>query len=212
MVAEWLHKGKPTALGFASGLVAGSGRHHAGVGLRPADARDGHRVNRRRRLLRHGVLEAALGYDDSLDAFGVHGVGGFLGAVLTGVFASSWLFATATGASSPPAISTVGHSMMANGGKSEFSSLPRPSLPSSRSVLTLVLVKVIDMVFGFTLDAKAENEGTGPQRTRRSRLRPGPGPGAVAGPTGAEPRPATVPPNGKRRFTIVVEGPSRGYC
>ena len=88
MVAEWLHKGKPTALGLASGIVAGlvavtpaSGFVHIWGGLIIG--------------ILAGVvcylavcLKPLLKYDDSLDAFGVHGVGGFLGAVLTGVFCS----------------------------------------------------------------------------------------------------------------------------
>ena len=86
MLVEWLHKGKPTALGLASGMVAGL------VAVTPASGF----VYTWRRLcigLVAGVvcyvavaLKTKLRYDDSLDAFGVHGVGGFLGAVLTGVF------------------------------------------------------------------------------------------------------------------------------
>ena len=56
------------------------GRDHPGVGLRRSDRGPGHRHRRRRRLLlRRGLAEAALGYDDSLDVFGVHGIGGFVG-------------------------------------------------------------------------------------------------------------------------------------
>ncbi len=66
-----------------------TGLHHAGLRLRAADA--GHRDGRRRRhrlLLGLHALKSKFGYDDSLDAFGVHGVGGTLGAILTGVFAT----------------------------------------------------------------------------------------------------------------------------
>lgn len=86
ILVEWLLKGKPTALGLASGIVAGlvavtpaSGYVTAGgavaIGL-VAGIVCYYTVS----------LKGVLGYDDSLDAFGVHGVGGFLGAVLTGVF------------------------------------------------------------------------------------------------------------------------------
>jgi ammonium transporter len=89
MVVEWLHKGKPTALGLASGIVAGL------VAVTPAS---GFVYVWGGVLI--GVIAAAvcylavalknvLGYDDSLDAFGVHGVGGFVGAILTGVFCSA---------------------------------------------------------------------------------------------------------------------------
>src|SRR5687767_3815599 len=87
MVAEWLHQGKPTILGFASGMVAGL------VVITPCA---GH-VNPGSALLIGligGVvcyggcrLKNIFGYDDSLDAFGVHGVGGALGALLVGIFA-----------------------------------------------------------------------------------------------------------------------------
>src|SRR4029077_15090279 len=83
MVVEWLHRGKPTALGFASGLVAGL------VGVTPASG-----YVTPLGALPIGVWAAAacyaavslkprLRYDDSLDAFGVHGVGGLPGAVVT---------------------------------------------------------------------------------------------------------------------------------
>ncbi|AWM36767.1 Ammonia channel precursor [Gemmata obscuriglobus] len=88
MLVEWVHKGKPTALGLASGIVAGL------VAVTPAS---GYVYMWGAALI--GVaaavicyiavaLKNVLGYDDSLDAFGVHGVGGFVGAVLTGVFCS----------------------------------------------------------------------------------------------------------------------------
>src|SRR5437868_15370158 len=92
MLAEWIHRGKPTALGLASGLVAGLVAVTPASGfVTPAAA------------LVIGVLAGVvcytvvcckplLKYDDSLDAFGVHGVGGFLGALLTGVFADVALY------------------------------------------------------------------------------------------------------------------------
>src|SRR5213592_4796522 len=88
--AEWLRNGKPSALGAISGAVAGL------VAITPAAGF----VSPMAALfigLAAGVfcylmvakVKARLGYDDSLDAFGVHGAGGTLGALLTGVFASS---------------------------------------------------------------------------------------------------------------------------
>jgi Amt family ammonium transporter len=86
---EWITKGKPSALGAVSGLVAGL------VAVTPASGF----VSTTSAIiigLLAGVvcflsvskLKTAFGYDDSLDAFGVHGVGGTLGALLTGIFAS----------------------------------------------------------------------------------------------------------------------------
>ncbi len=89
-VTEWIHNGKPTALGGISGAVAGL------VAITPASG-----FVQPMSALLIGVLagifcsfmvfevKSRLGYDDSLDAFGVHGAGGTLGALLTGVFAVS---------------------------------------------------------------------------------------------------------------------------
>ena len=89
-MTEWLIKGKPSILGFCSGIVAGlvvitpaagfvtpNGAMIIGIlaGVIP--------------FLACWKLKAWLGYDDALDTFGVHGVGGTLGAILTGVLASS---------------------------------------------------------------------------------------------------------------------------
>ncbi len=88
MLAEWLHSGKPSALGFGSGVVAGlvvitpaAGFVQPGAALILGVAAG---------LVCYGgvMLKAKLKYDDSLDAFGVHGIGGTTGALLTGVFAT----------------------------------------------------------------------------------------------------------------------------
>src|SRR6185295_17897080 len=87
---EWIQRGKPSALGTISGLVAGL------VAITPASGF----VTVPSAIiigLAAGIipylavtkLKIMLGYDDSLDAFGVHGVGGTLGALLTGVFANA---------------------------------------------------------------------------------------------------------------------------
>ena len=89
MFAEWITHGKPSALGIASGVVAGL------VAITPAAGTVGP-MGAIVIGLASGVicffcatsLKRKLGYDDSLDAFGVHGVGGIVGAILTGVFAA----------------------------------------------------------------------------------------------------------------------------
>jgi len=91
VLVEWWHRGKPTMLGFVSGLVAGL------VAITPAAGY----VSPAASLLIGAASGAACygavqlkerwHYDDSLDAFGVHGVGGILGALLTGVFAQKAL-------------------------------------------------------------------------------------------------------------------------
>ena len=90
MAAEWARKGRPSVLGAVSGAVAGL------VAITPASGFVGPAA-----ALAIGVIgglicylatngiKRALGYDDSLDVFGVHGIGGIVGAVLTGVFATA---------------------------------------------------------------------------------------------------------------------------
>jgi Amt family ammonium transporter len=95
MFIEWIKSGKPTVLGAISGAVAGL------VVITPAAGFTTPMYAILMGLMGGAVcffgataLKHALGYDDSLDAFGVHGLGGTLGAVLTGVFATT---ATLTG-------------------------------------------------------------------------------------------------------------------
>jgi Amt family ammonium transporter len=89
-IFEWFHNGKPTALGAISGAVAGL------VAITPASG-----FVQPMSAIFIGLaagfvcsfmvfqVKSRFGYDDSLDAFGVHGAGGTLGALLTGVFAAS---------------------------------------------------------------------------------------------------------------------------
>jgi len=87
--AEWLLKGKPSVLGFSSGVVAGlvaitPAAGFVSVGASIIFGLLGGLIP----FLAVAYLKKALGYDDALDTFGVHGVGGLLGAILTGVFAN----------------------------------------------------------------------------------------------------------------------------
>jgi Amt family ammonium transporter len=88
LLAEWMHRGKPTVLGAASGAVAGL------VAITPASGYVGPMAS-----ILIGIgggilcflacnLKSRLGYDDSLDVVGVHGVGGTWGAIATGLFAT----------------------------------------------------------------------------------------------------------------------------
>lgn len=88
MLAEWMHRGKPTVLGAASGAVAGL------VAITPAAGFVGPIASI---LIGLGagvicytavMMKAKFGYDDSLDVVGIHGVGGTFGALATGIFAS----------------------------------------------------------------------------------------------------------------------------
>ncbi len=99
-VVEWIFRGKPSLIGILSGLVAGL------VAITPACGF----VTPRSAMIIGAVagpicyisatwMKKILGYDDSLDAFGIHGAGGALGAILTGVFATTSINSLAEGAS-----------------------------------------------------------------------------------------------------------------
>jgi Amt family ammonium transporter len=88
---EWIHRGKPTALGVATAAVAGL------VAITPACGNvspgGAIAIGASVALICYGsvtFLKAKLGYDDSLDAFGVHGVGGTWGAIASGLFTTSY--------------------------------------------------------------------------------------------------------------------------
>jgi len=88
MVAEWVHRGKPTVLGLASGVIAGLATITPGAGfVGPISAMVIGLVAGTLCYIAV-VWKTKLGYDDSLDVVGIHGVGGFTGIVATGLFAS----------------------------------------------------------------------------------------------------------------------------
>jgi Amt family ammonium transporter len=201
VAVEWWHRGKPTALGLASGLVAGL------VAVTPAAGY----VTPLGALaigLAAGLacylavcLKPRLGYDDSLDAFGVHGVGGFLGAVLTGVFASAVLFRAGSGGSIPGGWLPDGHPAQV-----PLQALAALAAGAYAFVVTLVLVQGIDRTWGFCLAERAEGDGLDRAEHGEVGFDLGPALEAVPERPAQEPRPADVPPDGARRFTVRVEG------
>jgi Amt family ammonium transporter len=92
MFAEWIFHGKPSGLGIASGAVAGLVAITPAAGaVGPMGALAIGAISGFVCYLGATKLKKIFGYDDSLDAFGVHGVGGIVGALLTGVFAATTL-------------------------------------------------------------------------------------------------------------------------
>jgi Amt family ammonium transporter len=150
MFTEWLTKGKPSVLGIVSGAVAGL------VAITPASGF----------VLPGGALvigiaagvicffastavKNAIGYDDSLDAFGVHGVGGIVGALLTGVFATM----TVTGAADP-----VG--MLDGNGAQLFTQLKGVVVTIVYcGVVTAIILYVIKAVVGLRVSEEEERDG-----------------------------------------------------
>ena len=149
---EWISRGKPSVLGTASGAVAGL------VCITPAAGF----VNPMPALLMGalgglvcayacGTLKNKLGYDDSLDAFGVHGVGGTLGAILTGVFATRACW-DITEAGKP--LGLIEHGEIMTG---QIVAVVVTWVYSI--VVTYVLLRLVDLVMGLRVDEKAERAG-----------------------------------------------------
>jgi Amt family ammonium transporter len=152
-IAEWIHNGKPTALGAISGAVAGL------VAITPASGF----VQPMSALiigLAAGaacfsmvfIVKSLFGYDDSLDAFGVHGAGGTLGAILTGLFAAS-VINPVFGKDAPVgAIDGNWHQIV--------NQLAGVGIAWSISIVgTLVLLFVVDKVMGLRVSAEEEAAG-----------------------------------------------------
>jgi len=148
MFLEWMSHGKPSALGLVSGAVAGL------VAITPASGFVGPMG-----AIAIGIaaglvcylavvkMKRALGYDDSLDAFGVHGVGGFVGAILTGVFVDSGF----GGAGLADGV-TIGGQVV-----SQF--IGAGATIVYCGVVSFILLKIIDAVIGLRVTDEQEQEG-----------------------------------------------------
>jgi len=155
MFAEWMIKGKPSMLGAASGAVAGL------VAITPAAGFVGV-VGAIVLGLLAGVvclwgvngLKRLLGADDSLDVFGVHGVGGILGAILTGVFASPSLGGTGV---YDYVANAVGEYDMAAQVISQLWGVGTVIVWSG--LVSFVAYKLVDMFIGLRVPAEEEREG-----------------------------------------------------
>lgn len=202
VLVEWLHKGKPTALGFASGLVAGL------VAITPASGfvapTGALAIGIAAGVVCYWAVAAkpALGYDDSLDAFGIHGVGGVIGAILTGVFCSValWRYGTGGAADAFPGAMKDGVAAQV-----KVQAIAVLSAAAYAFVASAILVVLIDKTIGFTVPAK--DEGAGLDLSQHGEVGVDVGPDVDAGAV-VEPKAAAAPPtNGHgRRFTVVVEG------
>jgi Amt family ammonium transporter len=140
MFTEWVVKGKPSVLGIASGAVAGL------VAITPASGFVG--VTGAFVIgIAAGVacffaatsVKKAFGYDDSLDAFGVHCIGGIVGAILTGMFNVKEI--SGADASMMTQLGAVGTTLVVSG------------------VGSFIILKVIDMVIGLRVPEEEEREG-----------------------------------------------------
>ncbi|MFH0702047.1 MAG: ammonium transporter [bacterium] len=145
---EWMHRGKPTALGAASGAVAGL------VAITPASGFVSPMAAIFIGLIAGIIcylavnLKTRLGYDDSLDAFGVHGIGGTWGALATGLFASK-------------AVNSLGNNGLFYGNASLLG-VQAISIVAAwvySFIITLIILKILDMTIGLRVSEEDETTG-----------------------------------------------------
>ncbi|MFZ5463540.1 MAG: ammonium transporter, partial [Pseudomonadota bacterium] len=155
LIAEWLVKGKPSMLGAASGAVAGL------VAITPACGFVGPMGALVIGLLAGVIclwgvngLKRMLGADDALDVFGVHGVGGILGAILTGVFADPKLGGTGV---YDYVANKVGDFDMAAQVTSQLWGVGTAIVWSA--VVSFIAYKLVDVVIGLRVPEDEEREG-----------------------------------------------------
>jgi ammonium transporter, Amt family len=149
MFAEWLIAKKPSVLGMISGAVAGL------VAITPAsgfvDPMGALIIGVAAGIVCYVAsvwLKKLLGYDDALDAFGVHGVGGALGALLTGALASN-------------AINSVAHGWLIDGnfGQMWIQLEDVGAVFIYCGIATFIILKAIDMIIGLRVSPEVEVEG-----------------------------------------------------
>jgi Amt family ammonium transporter len=146
MSIEWLRNGKPSMLGLATGAIAGL------AAVTPASGFIGPVGGLAIGLASGGLcylastsIKRALGYDDSLDVFGVHGVGGFVGTVLAGLFAAG-----AFGGNQPE---------LAIGRQLGVQLLAASITVVYTAAVSFALLKGIDAAIGLRVDAEGEVRG-----------------------------------------------------
>ena len=148
MFAEWTTHGKPSVLGIASGAVAGL------VAITPASGTAGPMgaivIGAAAGLgcyIASTKIKRAFGYDDSLDVFGVHAIGGIIGAILTGVFADASL-----GGAGLAEGMTIGGQVMVQAQGVLVTIV-------FTGVLSFILLKIVDLIVGLRVSEEEETEG-----------------------------------------------------
>jgi Amt family ammonium transporter len=153
--AEWVHRGTPTMLGAASGAVAGLVAITPACGwVGPMGAIAIGLIAGLVCLLAVAWLKNKLGYDDSLDVFGVHCVGGILGALLTGVFCDPAL--GGTGVYDYVANAVAPYSMA---GQLKAQTWAVLTALVWSGVVAAIAFKIVDLVVGLRVPEESEREG-----------------------------------------------------
>jgi len=148
MVCEWVRYGKPSALGIVTGVVAGLGTITPASGfVGPLGALAIGGAAGLVCFFATSYMKQALKIDDSLDVFPVHGVGGIIGTILTGVFVA----ASFGGIGYPEKVTM--------GGQITTQIIGVLAVGAWSAVLTWVLLKVSDAAVGLRVEAEEETEG-----------------------------------------------------
>jgi Amt family ammonium transporter len=149
MAIEWVKHGKPSVLGIASGAVAGL------VAITPASGAVGPMgamaigfASGFGCFFASTILKRALGYDDSLDVFGIHAVGGIIGAILTGVFCAESLGGAGFGGD----ITSIGDQLAV-----QFIGVGATVVYTG--IVSFIILKVLDGIMGLRVTEDEEAEG-----------------------------------------------------
>ena len=159
MIVEWIAKGKPSALGLVSGVIAGL------VAITPACGFSGVMGSIVLGLIVSPIcfvfcsaIKSALGYDDSLDVFGIHGVGGIIGALATGILVNPDLGGTGIPdyISKPGELTTAAYDLTTQL-VSQFKGVGVTLLLSG--IGSFILFKIVDLLVGLRPVEEKEREG-----------------------------------------------------
>ena len=148
MFMEWWHRGKPTTLGAASGAVAGLVAITPGSGfVGPVSAII---IGALGGVICYGgvLLKSRLGYDDSLDVVGIHGLGGTWGALATGLFASTKI--------NPDGANGL---FFGNPGQLWIQFVSVVATMAFAFIMTLIILKIIDVIIGLRVSEEDEIRG-----------------------------------------------------
>lgn len=149
MFIEWVKHGRPSVLGIASGAVAGL------VAITPASGAVGPMgaiaiglASGAGCFIASTTLKRAMGYDDSLDVFGIHAVGGIIGAILTGVFCAEFLGGAGFGGD----ISSIGAQVTVQ-------AIGVGATIVYTGTVSFIILKVLDGIMGLRVTDDDESEG-----------------------------------------------------
>ena len=152
MAIEWAARGKPSVLGILTGAIAGLGTITPAAGyVEPWAALVIGILAGAVCYWASVILKTRLGYDDSLDVFGVHGVGGILGSIMVGVFATKAINDVAKG----QAVGLVD----GNGGQILTQIYGVVAIGVFCAVATWIILKIVDVAIGLRVTKDEETEG-----------------------------------------------------